>query len=112
MAGSIAERDLETLTPMLPTLLIGAVVGLAIAPALNPLALGNEAAQALGSAVDRIRLTGMVSVVLLAGSAVVAGPIAFIGCCGSAVGAGDILAHHRRSRNARSDCPARRHRDR
>ncbi|MGY2033571.1 FecCD family ABC transporter permease [Nocardia gipuzkoensis] len=80
LAGSIAERDLEVLLPILPTLLLGAVVGLAIVPALNTLALGDEAAQALGMPVARIRLAGMVAVVLLAGSAVaVAGPIAFIG---------------------------------
>ncbi|WP_240772251.1 iron ABC transporter permease [Nocardia sp. CS682] len=80
LAGSIAERDLDVLVPMLPTLIIGAVIGLVIAPALNTLALGDEAAAALGMPVGRIRLAGMVAVVLLAGSAVaVAGPIAFIG---------------------------------
>ncbi|MGW0250353.1 FecCD family ABC transporter permease [Nocardia goodfellowii] len=80
LAGSIAGRDLAVLTPMLPTFAIGAVAGLVIAPALNTLALGDEAAVALGLPVARIRLAGMVSVVLLAGSAVaVAGPIAFIG---------------------------------
>ncbi|MFI9505057.1 FecCD family ABC transporter permease [Nocardia sp. NPDC052566] len=80
LAGSIAERDLGVLAPMLPALIIGAVAGLAIAPALNALALGDETAQALGMPVARIRLIGMVAVVLLAGSAVaVAGPIAFIG---------------------------------
>lgn len=80
LAGSIAQRDLHVLVPMLPTLVIGLVVGLAIAPALNTLALGDEAAQALGMPVARIRLCGMVAVVLLAGSAVaVAGPISFIG---------------------------------
>ncbi|GAA5079292.1 FecCD family ABC transporter permease [Nocardia iowensis] len=80
LAGSIAERDVDVLVPMLPTLLVGAVIGLAIAPALNTLALGDEAAEALGMPVGRIRLAGMVAVVLLAGSAVaVAGPIAFIG---------------------------------
>lgn len=80
LAGSIAERDLGTLLPLVPTLLIGAITALAIAPALNALALGDEAATALGLPVSRIRLAGMVAVVLLAGSAVaVAGPIAFIG---------------------------------
>ncbi|WP_330231576.1 iron ABC transporter permease [Nocardia sp. NBC_00508] len=80
LAGSIAQRDVDVLVPMLPSLVIGALVGLVIAPALNTLALGDEAAQALGMPVARIRLAGMVAVVLLAGSAVaVAGPIAFIG---------------------------------
>ncbi|MFF4607049.1 FecCD family ABC transporter permease [Streptomyces sp. NPDC001339] len=80
LAGSLAERQLETLYPMLPTLVIGAVLALALAPALNALALGDETAQALGVPVTRIRLTGTLAMVLLAGSAVaVAGPIAFIG---------------------------------
>ncbi|WP_245548259.1 FecCD family ABC transporter permease [Nocardia pneumoniae] len=80
LAGSIAGRDLDVLVPMLPTLAIGVVVGLAIGPALNTLALGDDSAQALGVPVARIRFAGMVAVVLLAGSAVaVAGPIGFIG---------------------------------
>ncbi|UFS95098.1 FecCD family ABC transporter permease [Nocardia huaxiensis] len=80
LAGSIAERDLGTLMPLLPTMITGAVVALAIGPALNALALGDEAATALGLPVARIRLAGMAAVVLLAGSAVaVAGPISFIG---------------------------------
>ncbi|RDI43706.1 iron complex transport system permease protein [Nocardia mexicana] len=80
LAGSIAGRGLDALTPMLPTLILGAVVGLAIGPALNALALGDEAATALGMPVARIRFAGMAAVVLLAGSAVaVAGPISFIG---------------------------------
>ncbi|MFC9996902.1 FecCD family ABC transporter permease [Nocardia sp. NPDC127526] len=80
LAGSISERNFDVLVPMLPTLIIGAVVGLVLGPALNALALGDESAQALGVPVARIRFAGMVAVVLLAGSAVaIAGPIAFIG---------------------------------
>ncbi|MCH0564943.1 MULTISPECIES: iron ABC transporter permease [unclassified Streptomyces] len=80
LAGSLAERPLGVLYPMLPTLVIGAVLALAVSPALNALALGDDAAQALGVPVTRIRLAGTVAVVLLAGSAVaVAGPLAFIG---------------------------------
>ncbi|MCF3178117.1 iron ABC transporter permease [Streptomyces sioyaensis] len=80
LAGSLAERPLAVLYPVLPTLLIGLVVALAIAPALNALALGDDSAQALGVPVSRIRSAGGLAVVLLAGSAVaVAGPLAFIG---------------------------------
>ncbi|GAU69002.1 putative iron-siderophore ABC transporter permease protein [Streptomyces sp. NBRC 110611] len=80
LAGSLAERPLDVLYPMLPTLAIGAVLALALAPALNALALGDETAQALGVPVTRIRLAGTLAMVLLAGSAVaVAGPVAFIG---------------------------------
>ncbi|MEU9116305.1 iron ABC transporter permease [Streptomyces sp. NPDC048483] len=80
MAGSLAERPLSVLWPVLPTLAIGLVVALAITPALNALALGDDSAQALGVPVTRIRLAGGLAVVLLAASAVaVAGPLAFIG---------------------------------
>ncbi|WP_043262929.1 iron ABC transporter permease [Streptomyces sp. CT34] len=80
LAGSLAERPLAVLWPVLPTLLIGLVVALAITPALNALALGDDSAQALGVPVPRIRAAGGLAVVLLAASAVaVAGPLAFIG---------------------------------
>ncbi|WP_097271872.1 FecCD family ABC transporter permease [Streptomyces sp. TLI_55] len=80
LAGSLAGRPLDTLWPVLPTLLLGIVVALAVSPALNALALGDDSAQALGVPVARIRLAGGIAVVLLAGSAVaVAGPVAFIG---------------------------------
>lgn len=80
LAGSLSERPLSVLYPVLPTLVIGLVVALAIAPALNALALGDDSAQALGVPVARIRSAGGLAVVLLAASAVaVAGPLAFIG---------------------------------
>ncbi|MEV6565045.1 FecCD family ABC transporter permease [Streptomyces kronopolitis] len=80
LAGSLSERPLSALYPVLPTLVIGLVVALAIAPALNALALGDDSAQALGVPVSRIRSAGGLAVVLLAASAVaVAGPLAFIG---------------------------------
>ncbi|MGW2250463.1 FecCD family ABC transporter permease [Kitasatospora sp. NPDC001660] len=80
LAGSIAGRQLDTLTPALPFLVVGLLGAFAISPALNALALGDEAAQALGVPVARIRMAGGLAVVLLAGGAVaVAGPVAFIG---------------------------------
>ncbi|MFE6055162.1 FecCD family ABC transporter permease [Kitasatospora sp. NPDC056446] len=80
LAGSIAGRHLDTLLPVLPFLALGLVGALAVSPALNALALGDEAAQSLGVPVARIRVVGGLAVVLLAGSAVaVAGPVAFIG---------------------------------
>ncbi|MFD7447661.1 FecCD family ABC transporter permease [Kitasatospora sp. NPDC059827] len=80
LAGSIAGRHLDTLTPVLPFLALGLVAAFAISPALNALALGDETAQALGVPVARIRVVGGLAVVLLAGSAVaVSGPVAFIG---------------------------------
>ncbi|OPG07368.1 iron ABC transporter permease [Streptomyces sp. GKU 895] len=80
LAGSLAGRPLDTLWPVLPTLLLGIVVALAVSPALNALALGDDSAQSLGVPVARVRLAGGIAVVLLAGSAVaVTGPVAFIG---------------------------------
>ncbi|MEU7550916.1 iron ABC transporter permease [Streptomyces sp. NPDC044571] len=80
LAGSIGGRNLEVLTPVLPFVALGLLASFAISPALNTLALGDETAQSLGVPVSRIRLTGTVAVVLLAGCAVaVAGPVAFIG---------------------------------
>lgn len=80
LAGSLSGRPLDVLWPVLPTLLLGLVVSLAVSPALNALALGDDSAQALGVPVARIRLAGGIAVVLLAGSAVaMAGPVAFIG---------------------------------
>ncbi len=80
LAGAISERNFDVLVPMLPTLVLGAILGIALGPALNALALGDESAQALGVPVARIRFAGLVAVILLAGSAVaIAGPISFIG---------------------------------
>jgi iron complex transport system permease protein len=80
LAGSLSGRTLDVLWPVLPMLVIGLVLALAITPALNALSLGDDSAQALGVPVARIRMAGGLAVVLLAGSAVaVAGPVAFIG---------------------------------
>ncbi|SFN43994.1 Ferric enterobactin transport system permease protein fepD [Nocardia asteroides] len=80
LVGSIAGRELSVLTPLLPFVVIGVLAGVLLASGLNAVALGDEAAVALGVPVTRIRTAGMVAVVLLAGSAVaVAGPIAFVG---------------------------------
>lgn len=79
-AGSIAGRQLETVCPVLPTLVLVLLLADAVAPALNALALGDDSAQVLGVPVTRIRLAGGIAVVLLAGSAVaVAEPVAFVG---------------------------------
>jgi iron complex transport system permease protein len=80
LAGSLSGRGLDVLWPALPAIGLGLLVALATAPALNALALGDDAAQSLGVPVARMRLAGGLAVVLLAGAAVsVAGPVAFIG---------------------------------
>ncbi|MEZ0577116.1 FecCD family ABC transporter permease [Nocardioides sp. MH1] len=78
--GTVAGRDTGVLLTVAAPLVVGAVLALAMAGALNTLALGDDLARGLGrrTAVDRA-LVGL-AVVLLAGTGTaVAGPIAFIG---------------------------------
>ncbi|MFF7025263.1 FecCD family ABC transporter permease [Streptomyces klenkii] len=80
LAGSLAGRQTGILLPVLVPLLAGLVLALAVAPALNALALGDETAQALGVPVAGVRAAGGLAVVLLAASSVaVAGPLSFVG---------------------------------
>ena len=79
-AGSLAGPVSGSLVRVLPFLLVGVVLALASAPALNSMALGDDTAKALGRRLGLVRIQGVVAVTLLAGSAVaVAGPIMFIG---------------------------------
>ncbi|GAA0442582.1 iron ABC transporter permease [Streptomyces sp. NPDC046215] len=80
LAGSLTGRQADILLPVLAPLLVGLVLALAVTPALNALALGDETAQALGVPVARVRAVGGISVILLAASSVaVAGPLSFVG---------------------------------
>ncbi|GAA4680607.1 FecCD family ABC transporter permease [Phytohabitans rumicis] len=80
MAGSLASTDPDVLAGILPFVAAGVIIGLALTPSLNALALGEEAGQALGVHRDRTRVLGAVAVTLLCGSATAAaGPIAFVG---------------------------------
>ncbi|MFD4128392.1 FecCD family ABC transporter permease [Streptomyces globisporus] len=78
--GTLAGRELPVLWNVLPFLLVGAVLALTTAPALNAFALGDEAGRALGVAPGRVRLLGTFATVLLSGAATAAiGPVGFIG---------------------------------
>ncbi|MEV7013861.1 iron chelate uptake ABC transporter family permease subunit [Streptosporangium sp. NPDC051022] len=78
--GSLAGRDLKVLTDLLPFLAAGIVLALVLAGPLNAMALGDDAARALGSRVGLTRALGAVAVVLLSGAATASvGPIAFVG---------------------------------
>ena len=78
--GTLARRSLEDLYPVLPLLVVGAILTLAIAPALNAIAFGDERASSLGVNVGMIRTIGLTAIALLAGGATaIAGPIGFIG---------------------------------
>ena len=78
--GTLGARDLGDLAAVAPALLIGAVIVLGAARALNALALGDDAAAGLGVHVGRTRVVLGVGIVLLVGAAVsLAGPVGFIG---------------------------------
>ncbi|HET9144360.1 FecCD family ABC transporter permease [Actinophytocola sp.] len=79
-AGSLAGSDFGVVWRLAPVLLAGAVVALAVAPALNSLALGTDVAAALGRRVGLVRAGAAVSITLLTAAAVAAvGPIVFVG---------------------------------
>nr|WP_246245108.1 iron ABC transporter permease [Pseudonocardia bannensis] len=78
--GSLAGRDAEVAGQVVWFLVAGAVIGLAGAPALNALSLGEDVARSLGQSVRRTRVLGVVAITLLAGGATAAcGPIMFVG---------------------------------
>ena len=79
-AGSLLGRGFDVTTPVLLPLAAGIVLALAIGPALNALALGDEVATGHGVSVPRTRLLAVIAITLLAGTATaVAGPISFVG---------------------------------
>ncbi len=80
VAGSLEGRGWPILAVTAPLLVLGAAVALAVAPALNALALGEETGRALGVNVARSRGLAMLAVTLLCGAATAAvGPIGFVG---------------------------------
>ncbi|WP_240044048.1 FecCD family ABC transporter permease [Plantibacter flavus] len=79
-AGSLLERDLGVVVPVLPFLAVGLLLAAASARSLNAIALGPDVARAQGVSVTRSRILVLAAVTLLAGGATaIAGPIAFVG---------------------------------
>ncbi|MDF1488632.1 FecCD family ABC transporter permease [Tessaracoccus caeni] len=79
-AGSLQNRQFDTLWATLPFIVVGVLIALALPRALNALALGDDAAVALGSRPGITKFAGVVAVTLLCGAATAAaGPIAFVG---------------------------------
>ncbi|WP_456283543.1 FecCD family ABC transporter permease [Microbacterium sp. JZ101] len=77
--GSLASRS-GAIGAVWPLIVIGLVLAIANTRALNVLALGDDAASALGQAPWRARAVGIAAIALLGASAVtLAGPIAFAG---------------------------------
>ncbi|MFR9676984.1 FecCD family ABC transporter permease [Streptomyces sp. TR06-5] len=78
--GSLAGAPPATASRVLPFLVLGTVLALALARPLNALALGEESAKALGSRPEHTRAAGVLAVTLLCGAATAAcGPIVFVG---------------------------------
>ncbi|MET0933572.1 MAG: iron ABC transporter permease [Mycetocola sp.] len=78
--GSLVNRDLETVSVLLPFLVLGAVLALLIGPTLNVLSLGDDLARGLGQRVGVSRAVAAAAIVLLCGAATaLAGPIVFVG---------------------------------
>lgn len=78
--GSLAGREAEVSGQVVWFIVIGALMALVSAPALNALSLGEDVAASLGHSVRRTRVVGIVAITLLAGSATAAcGPIVFLG---------------------------------
>jgi iron complex transport system permease protein len=78
--GSVGGRGWPVVEGILPFLLVGTVLALALGRSLNGLALGDDTARGLGQHVVLSRVLTAVAVVLLCGCATAAaGPIAFVG---------------------------------
>lgn len=79
-AGNIANRPPETIAVVVPFIVAGVVIALAVAKPLNAVAMGDDLAAALGAHLGRTRVLVIVAVTLLCGAATAAaGPVGFVG---------------------------------
>ncbi len=78
--GALAGRDAAVAGQVAPFLVVGLLLAVANAPALNLLALGEDVARGLGQNLAVARWTGLAAITLLTGAAVAAcGPVGFVG---------------------------------
>lgn len=78
--GALSRVSYESLAIFGPILIIGILLGLATAPSLNLLVMGDDVAAGLGVNVLRSRIIGMAVFSMLTGTATaLVGPIGFIG---------------------------------
>lgn len=79
-SGSLSGLKWEQVMMAAPCIVIGLLLGGAISPGLTILSMGDETAVSLGAPVQRLRLIGVITTLLLAGASVaLAGGIAFLG---------------------------------
>lgn len=80
LVGTLENRNLDHLVPLLPYLLVALVIAVSVTPSLNALALGDDLAHSHGVRVLRVRLLVVSAITLLSGTATaVYGPIGFGG---------------------------------
>ena len=78
--GSLARADLVTVGQAVPFAVAGVLLAVVLVRRLDAVALGDDTARSLGARPGVTRVTGLVAVVVLAGTATaVAGPVAFVG---------------------------------
>lgn len=80
MMGSLADRSMTHVWIALPLILLGAVMLITLARGLDALTLGEDAAEAMGIGLRRMRLTLIFGTAAVVGaSTAVAGAIGFVG---------------------------------
>ena len=80
LSGSLAGRSLETLGITAPPIAIALVIGIALAPRVTALAMGDDIAKGLGIRTGLLKLQVLLVVVVLTANAVaLAGPLGFVG---------------------------------
>ncbi|QYN18990.1 iron ABC transporter permease [Amycolatopsis sp. DSM 110486] len=80
LVGGVNFANWNAVTTVLPWTVLGLAAAMALARAMNLLALGEDMARGLGQNVERTRAVGAAVVIVLSGASVaVAGPIAFVG---------------------------------
>ncbi|WP_207943518.1 iron chelate uptake ABC transporter family permease subunit [Actinomadura sp. KC345] len=78
--GSLASAQDYTVVRVAPFVVAGLVIALLLARPLNAMAMGEDAARALGADPGRARVAAIIAITLLCGAATAAcGPIVFVG---------------------------------
>ena len=77
VAGSLEGRGMDIASTVGPVIVLGVLVAFFVAPAINALSMGEEAATSLGVSVRTTQNLTLLAVTVLAGAAV--GPIGFVG---------------------------------
>lgn len=78
--GSVSGATWDSITLILPFVIVGLIISIVATPALNVLALGDEVATGLGVNIGVIRVICAIAGVILSGATTaIAGPIGFIG---------------------------------